>query len=250
MLLLAVFLVNLPFVHQSWTDHQLTQSGREVEARVIDAQKSGGKNLVDYRLPKSTDPGGTRYSARVDDPTYEQAVQSRALLVRVVPGKPEVNQPAGAVDTHLFLGVAVLGDLVFLLMGAALFRRWRLQSQFVVSATDGDDATLESALGSLTVAGPPGWASGVSIGRRVSGRLHLVADHDVVAGRDVGGLEQVSGSSYVVKGRVVDARARYVVLELDDGSRLRVETGPHRARADIREPTEVRGTLCFTPGGV
>ena len=56
------------------------------------------------------------------------------------------------------------------------------------------------------------------------------------------GLEQLFGSSYVVKGRVVDARARYVVLELDDRSKLRVETGEHRIRADIRDPTEVRGT--------
>ena len=61
------------------------------------------------------------------------------------------------------------------------------------------------------------------------------------------GLEQVHGASYVVRGRVLDARAGHVVLELDDRSRLGVETGPHRIRADIRDPTEVRGTLCFTP---
>ena len=70
----------------------------------------------------------------------------------------------------------------------------------------------------------------------------------MLPGGAVGGLEQVSGPSYVVRGRVVDARARYVVLELADRSRLRVETGAHRIRADIRDPTEVRGTLCFTPG--
>ena len=66
----------------------------------------------------------------------------------------------------------------------------------------------------------------------------------------MGGLEQVHGSSYVVRGRVVDARAGRVELELDDGFRLPVETGPHRIRADIRDSTEVRGTLCFTPSGV
>ena len=82
----------------------------------------------------------------------------------------------------------------------------------------------------------------------MTGGLHLAADHEVLPGGAVGGLEQVSGSSYVVRGRVVDARARYVVLELADRSRLRVETGAHRIRADIRDPTEVRGTLCFTPG--
>ncbi len=41
-----------------------------------------------------------------------------------------------------------------------------------------------------------------------------------------------------------------MTLELADRSRLQVETGPHRIRADIRDPTEVRGTLCFTPSGM
>lgn len=247
MLLLALFLVNLPFVHQTWTEHQLTQSGKEVEATVIDTQTAGGRFLLDYRLPKSVDPDGTRFSARVDQPTYELARETKALLVRVVPGKPAVNRPAGAVTNNLFAVVAVVGDLVLLLVGVALYRRWRQRSVFVVASVDGDEAVLESPRGPLTVAGPAGWAQGVQVGRRLSGRLHLAADHDVLPGSEVGGFEQVSGSSYVVRGRVVDARARYVVLELADRSRLRVETGEHRTRADIRDPTEVRGTLCFTP---
>ena len=57
------------------------------------------------------------------------------------------------------------------------------------------------------------------------------------------------GSAYVVRGRVVGARIGRVELELDDGFRLAVETGSHKIRADIRDSTEVRGTLCFTPSG-
>jgi len=41
-LLFAVFLVNLPFVHQTWTDRQIDQHGTEVQATVIDAQVTGG----------------------------------------------------------------------------------------------------------------------------------------------------------------------------------------------------------------
>jgi hypothetical protein len=99
------------------------------------------------------------------------------------------------------------------------------------------------------VVGPDGWAQRLRAGQRVGGTLHLVTDQEVVTGSVVGGLEQVSGPSYVVRGRVIDARAGRLVLELEDRSRLRVETGPHRIRADIRDPTEVRGTLCFTPTG-
>lgn len=247
MVLLALFLVNLPFVHQTWTDRQVDKSGREVEATVIDARKAGGNFLVDYRLPRSVDPAQSRYSARVDEPTYELAERTDALLVRVVPGKPEANRPVGAITSNLFTVVAILGDLVLLLVGVFWYRRWRLRSQFVVDAVDGDDVTIDSMRGSLTAVCPPGWTARLRVGQRVSGGLHLVVDEDVLPGREVGGLEQVHGASYVVKGRVVDTRAGHVVLELADRTRLRVETGQHRIRADIRDPTEIRGTLCFTP---
>jgi hypothetical protein len=89
----------------------------------------------------------------------------------------------------------------------------------------------------------------VRAGDRVAGSVHLQAEDDVFPGRPLSGLEQVLGSSYVVRGRVVDARTGRVELELDGGFRLRVVTGRHQIRADIRDSTEVRGTLCFTPAG-
>jgi hypothetical protein len=84
-------------------------------------------------------------------------------------------------------------------------------------------------------------------GERVAGSLHLVADAEVLPGERLSGLERVHGSAYVVRGRVVGVRVGTLELELDDGFRLSVETGSHRIRADIRDSTEVRGTLCFTP---
>jgi hypothetical protein len=89
----------------------------------------------------------------------------------------------------------------------------------------------------------------VQPGDRVGGTLHLVAEGDVHPGRPLSELEQVHGSAYVVRGRVVGARVGRIELELDDRFRLAVETGAHKIRADIRDSTEVRGTLCFTPSG-
>jgi hypothetical protein len=249
-LLVAVFLVNLPFGHQAWTDRQLEQSGRDVEVRVVEARKAGDGYLVAYRLPRSVDTAQTRYSARVDRATYEQAEETEALLVRVVPGRPANNRPEGAVRNNLFAVVAVLGDLALLLAVGFGYRRWRRRSLHVVRSIDGDEVTLESARASVTVLGPAGWAGRLRPGQRVSGRLHLVTDQEVVPGSSVGGLEQVHGASYVVRGRVVDARAGRVVLELADRSRLHVDARGNRIRADIRDPTEIRGTLCFTPGRV
>ncbi len=250
MLLVAVFLVNLPFVHQTLSDRDLARSGTDVQATVLEARKVGGGYLVAYRLPRTVDPRQARYSARVDLPTFEHARESRALRVTVVPGTPANNRPEGEVTGHLFGVVALLGDLALLLFGLFAYRRWRLRSAHLVIRADGDDVTLGSASGQVTVVGPDGWAQGVSPGQRIRGSLHLVTDEEVVPGPEVGGLEQVHGSSYVVRGRVVDARAGQVVLELADRSRLRVQTGPLRIRADIRDPTEIRGTLCFTPAGL
>ena len=87
------------------------------------------------------------------------------------------------------------------------YRRWRQRSQHVVVEVRGDDVVLESAGGQVTVVGPDGWAQRVRAGQRVTGGLHLATDEEVVTGSVVGGLEQVRGASYVVRGRVVDARA-------------------------------------------
>ncbi len=84
-------------------------------------------------------------------------------------------------------------------------------------------------------------------GARVRGAFHLLAEEDLLPGAPESGLEQVSGASYVVRGRVVDAREGRALLELDDGLRVEVQTGPHRIRADVRDSTAVRGTLWFTP---
>jgi hypothetical protein len=248
-LLVAVFLVNLPFVHQTWTDRQIAHSGKDVQATVLDAQVANGNYLLDYRLPRSADPKQSRFSARVDRATYDHAKETEALRVRVLPGRPAANQPEGAVDSNLFGVVAALGDLVLLLVGVALFRRWRQRSRHVVVEVAGEDVTLATNLGQVTVVGPAGWAERLRAGQRISGSLHLMTDQEVLPGPVVGGLEQVHGAAYVVRGRVVDARAGRLVVELLDRTRLRVETGPHRIRADIRDPTEIHGTLCFTPGG-
>jgi len=245
--LAAVFLVNLPFAHQALTDREIGSSGKDVEGTLLKARTIDGDHLVEYRLPRSVDPSRRRYSARVDATTYQQARESDVLLVRVVPGKPSANRPVGEVDTSLFAVVAVTADVVLLVVGVLLWRRWLRSSRHEVVAVADDEVTLVSRGHTVTAATPPGWGSGVRPGERVAGSLHLVADGEVQPGEPLSNLEQVHGSAYVVRGRVVDARVGRVELELDDGFRLSVETGTHKIRADIRDSTEVRGTLCFTP---
>ena len=249
-MLVALFLVNLPFVHQQLLDRQVTRSGREVEAAVLEARTVGGRHFVDYRLPRSVDPDRTRFSARIDEETFQLARETEALAVRVVPGKPAANRPVGQVASPLFTVVALTADAVLVLVGVLLWRRRRRGSRYgVVSVADGE-VTLTSPTRTLVACAPRDWTGRIRPGPQVSGRLHLVAEADVHPGPAVAhGAAPVGGPAQVVHGRVVDARAGRVLLELDDGMRLRVETRGHRIRADIRDFTEVSGTLYFTPAG-
>jgi hypothetical protein len=125
-LLLAVFLVNLPAVHQAWTDHQINRDGRDVEAVVLDARTINGRHLVDYRLPKDVDPAGRRFSDSVDDAAYELARTTDRLAVRVIPGRPGANRPDGEVSSPVLVVAAAGADAILLLVGVAWW--WRRRS--------------------------------------------------------------------------------------------------------------------------
>jgi hypothetical protein len=125
-ILLAVFLVNLPAVHQAWTDHRIDTEGRDVEALVLDARTINGRHLVDYRLPEDVDPAGNRFSASLDETTYEHARSSDRLAVRVIPGQPGANRPAGEVGSPVLVVAAVAADVILLVIGGLwLYRRRR-----------------------------------------------------------------------------------------------------------------------------
>ncbi len=125
-LLLAVFMVNLPAVHQAWTDHQIAADGRDVEAVVIDARTINGRHLVDYRLPEDADPVGNKFSASVEGPTYRLARDTGRLAVRVLPGHPGANRPDGEVSSPILVVAAVGADLILLLIGAVWLSRRRV----------------------------------------------------------------------------------------------------------------------------
>ncbi|RNL61988.1 hypothetical protein EFK50_09160 [Nocardioides marmoriginsengisoli] len=123
--LLVLFLVNLPYVHETRTDRKIAEDGHDVVATVLDARELNGHYLVDYRLPKSEDPDGTKFSASIDEPTYEHAVRSDAIGVRVLEGRPGSNRPDGLVPSSLFKVVAISGDAVLLLIAVLAWYRRR-----------------------------------------------------------------------------------------------------------------------------
>lgn len=124
LLILLVVLVNLPAAHERWTDHEVSAKGRDVVAEVVDGRRTGGRNLVDYRLPSSADPKRTVYSASLERGAYDRAMDTRDLAVRAVPGDPGANRPEGEVANPLFLVVAIGADVMLLVVLAlARYRR-------------------------------------------------------------------------------------------------------------------------------
>ena len=125
LVLVLVFLVNLPAVDEGWTKHQVDTKGHRVTAVVIDARKLDGHYLVDYRLPESEDPKQAKFSASVDEETFRYAESSDQLGVRMISGKPGSNRPDGLVESSLFKVIAIAGDLVLALIVAINWYRRR-----------------------------------------------------------------------------------------------------------------------------
>jgi hypothetical protein len=133
-IVIAVLLVNLPAVHQAWTDHRIDATGRDVEAVVLEARTIHGRHLVDYRLPAALDPAGNRFSASVDDATYDLAQESDRLAVRVIPGRPGANRAEGEATNSLLVVAALSADVILLLIGGMWLYRRRVPT---VSTTAG-----------------------------------------------------------------------------------------------------------------
>ena len=123
-LVVFVVLVNLPAVHDAWTGHRIAAEGRDVDAVVLAARTIDDHHLVDYRLPEDVDPARRRFSASLDASAYERARTSHRLAVRVVPGDPGANRPAGETSSPVLLAAAVGADaIVLLVLGLWWWRR-------------------------------------------------------------------------------------------------------------------------------
>lgn len=249
MLLLAVLLVNLPWVHQAWVDHRIAVAGRPVTADVLATEVIRGRYLVDYRLVVAGRPSGGRFSARVDRATWRTAQRTHRLPVLVVPGHPAQNRPVGEVGSSLFVVVAAIGDALVAAVLAMFWWRWRRWHRRVVVRVEGDLVTFTMGGHELTAVAPQSWADRRTPGTAVRAALHVVAASDLRPALPVSELRHENGATYLLRGRVADVDRRHVLLRLDDGLALPVLPGAFRNRADLREYAELTGRLVLQPPG-
>lgn len=257
LILLVAVVVNVPWAHQRWSEHRLDTRGQDVEARVVASGEVNGRYFLDFTFARSVDPERERFGARVDEQTWQRARETKVLAVRVLPGDPSTHRPEGEVTTPVLGWVALGSDLILLLVVVLWWLPRRRRDEHEVLQVAGDEVRLRlgpaAAEGSpgpeLTCLAPRGWVAGSRVGDRVRGRVHLVAEGDVLPGLALGDVEQGDGVRQLLRGQVVDARTSYVDLRLSTGQVVRVETGPFRNRADLREVAQVSGTVMFTPRG-
>jgi hypothetical protein len=204
--LLAV-VINLPIAHGAWVDSQLDRDGIDVTATVVDhgtlPPKDDPKYFLDFRYPEEIDPDGGEWSVGVSRATYDEAVASEQLEVRVLPDSPARFRVEGQQTSSLVLVLTIFADVI--LVGFAL----------------------------LT------WRFGGSIGRRPA--LRMVATGDVQRCKPGGHLEQV-GDLWVAQGEVVEKTDDSLVLNLGD-RRVVVELDGFANPVGYQQPAQVVGRM-------
>jgi len=137
LMVLVAALVNLPVVHSTWTAWRVDRSGVEVVGTVTDTSKANDAFFVEFQMPRDSDPDQRLWTAQVDEPTYDEAVASEQVRVRVLPGRPAAYRVEGEVTSRLGLVVTIFVDLLLLLAAALVWRPGgRERAELVLRATE------------------------------------------------------------------------------------------------------------------
>lgn len=191
LVLLLVTMINLPIVHSTWTRWKVERSGTDVTAPVVGHDVLGSTGdpeyYVSFRLSREIDPDQHAWPVQLDKASYDEAVASRSLDVRVLPDQPSAYTVDGQVTSRLGLVITLLADLALLVMVALA---WRFR-------------------GSLRP------------------QLRVVATGDVERCKPGSALDKLEGDLYLVRGEVSAIEADEIVLDLGDRSVVVVLDGHH-----------------------
>ncbi len=141
-----VALLAFPLVSSLGTRARVDRSGTDVVAAVVETPRKGDAYLVGFRLPDDIDPDQRLYSAEVDRATYDQAVATEQIKVRVLEDRPSAHRVEGEVrdDTqYVVMGVGIVLVLAVGLWWARTGRRRptvRIRATGPLEPADPDEA--------------------------------------------------------------------------------------------------------------
>ena len=200
---IALLVINLPYVVYQYRIHRVSSDGVQVTATVVSADQAGGDVVLELRFPASVDPDQRVRSARVNATAGAAAVQSGEVDVRVLEGHPAVFELEGQKRSHgstiITLGADVLVLIMILLM-------WRLG------------------------------------GRLRRPALVAVALGDVEDGEEGSLLDKQDDGTYVINGEVTEALVDSFVLTLRERN-VTVHLRGHANPIDVGEQAKVHAHL-------
>lgn len=173
---LVVVMINLPFVHSNWQDHRIKTDGVDVSATVTDTDEDGGGYFVTFRVDESDSQPAFGGTVPVEEASYDDAVETGQIGVRVLAGSTSVWRVEGESRSGVGLVITVVADVCLLILLLLLMR----------------------------------------FGSRLHSDLVLVATQDLVRCPPGSVLDQVDGRQFVVCGEIEEIEDDAVVLDLGD----------------------------------
>lgn len=182
LVVVVVLLVNLPLLQATWTNFRVDRFGTDVTATVTDERVltpgADAQHFLEFTFPAEVDPDQNGWTVRVDRATYDEAVRSGELEVRVLPDQPSAYAVDGEVPSRFGLVSTIIADVLLLVLLLLLSRfRGRLRPE-----------------------------------------LRLVALEDVETTLPGSALDKQEGQTYLVQGEVSAIEADEIVLDLGDRS--------------------------------
>lgn len=243
----AVVLVNLPWAHDAWIQHELDASGVHTTATIVEHTHKSGQNFVSYHFSRSIDPRQRLFDAVVSDRAYREASTTGRLSATVLKGSPASNRVDGEVTGSQVIVIAAAGDAIIALVVGFIVLRRRRWSRFRVISVEDDLVTLMLGRLELTaqLADDPDTRARIHpvLGARIRGVLYLQPSEDVVEGPPLGEVTQLAGAEYRIAGRVRSLSATSTDLALDNGYVLPVCGDEVDHQAELRGPAVAIGRL-------
>jgi hypothetical protein len=148
LVVVALLVINVPWLLHEWQLHRAATDGVRVEATVLGLSRAGDHAVVEFRLPASLDASQEARSAVIDSTTAESAARSREIGVRVLSGHPSVYRVDGQVRSWGATAITLTADLLVLVLIAlslrlgGRIRRPGLVARALDDVREGDEGSL------------------------------------------------------------------------------------------------------------